>query len=403
MKKIIHLLLVFSCISANAQLGCTDAAANNYNPLATQNNGSCTYSPSTQVVTEIGSLLPTIPESSGIIYDNGFIYTHGDSGNPSKFYKNDASTGALLQTIDITNFTNDDYEDITSDVDNIYIGDFGNNNGVRTNLRILKVSKSQFISSTGATVNVTAEAIYFSYADQTSFVSNQLNNFDCESMISVGNFLYLFTKNRGDGQTKVYKLSKDPGTYSLSVHSTYNVAGLLTGADYNPTTNEVALIGYLPPNAKNSFLYYLNSFTSDQFFSGNVRRVEIGNATNAWQTEGICYKNANELFISCETTTFSDAKLFVTNKNSNSLTKNDLIKNENLKIYPNPTSENLYINSENEIKSIEVLSIDGKLVYSNSSINQKDFELKKLSNLKGYYLMKISTDNSIITRKILFQ
>lgn len=315
MKKIINLLLVFSYLSVNAQMGCTDANANNFNPLAKQNNGSCTYNPSTQVVTEIGSLLPTVPESSGITYENGFIYTHGDSGNPSTFYKNDASTGALLQTINITNFTNNDWEEITSDENYFYIGDFGNNNGARTNLRVLRVSKSQFINNLTSNVDVTAEAIYFSYADQTSFAVNPLNNFDCESMISVGNFLYLFTKNRGDGQTKVYKLSKKPGTYVLSIHSTYNVGGLLTAADYNTTSNEIVLLGYLLPNFKNSFLYYLKDFSTDQFFSGNVRRVEIGNAINTWQTEGISYKNANEIFISCETKTFSDAKLFLTNKN----------------------------------------------------------------------------------------
>lgn len=89
-------------------MGCTDSNVNNFNPLATQNNGSCTYSPSNQVIAEIVNLLPTIPESSGIIFYKGYIFTHGDSGNLSKFYKNDASRVALLQTIDITNFTNDD-------------------------------------------------------------------------------------------------------------------------------------------------------------------------------------------------------------------------------------------------------------------------------------------------------
>ena len=97
--------------------------------------------------------------------------------------------------------------------------------------------------------------MYFSYADQTNFASNQLNNFDCESMVSVCNLLYLIAKNHGGGQTKVYKVSKILWTYSLNVISTYNVLGLLTVADYNHTTNEIGLIGYLPPNLKNSFNY----------------------------------------------------------------------------------------------------------------------------------------------------
>ncbi len=402
MKKLYLNLIILFSISANAQLGCTDINANNYNASATTNNGSCTYNASTQVVTEIGNLVPTVLESSGIIYDSGFIFTHNDSGNPSKFYKNNATTGALLQTIDITNFTNDDWEDIASDNDYIYIGDFGNNLGSRTNLRILRVSKSQFINSTASNVNVTADAINFSYADQTSFVANQLNNFDCESMISIGNFLYLFTKNRIDGQTKVYKVSKTPGTYSLTILSTYNVAGLLSGADYNAVTNEIALIGYLPPNAKSSFIYYLNDFTGDQFFSGNVRRVEIGSPNNAWQTEGICYKNSNELFISCETTTFLDAKLFLTNKNSITLGNSSFTKNESLKIYPNPSSTIFNISTNEVIKNIEITSLDGKSIFE-KTINETQFQLIKenFTKTSGCYFIKIRTENEYLTRKII--
>jgi Secretion system C-terminal sorting domain len=403
MKKLLLFFILIGFISVNAQLGCTDSNANNFNVLATQNNGSCTYSPSFQVATEIGSLFPAAPESSGIIYDDGFIYTHNDSGNPSKFYKINASNGDLIQTINITNFTNDDWEEISSDNDFIYIADTGNNLGIRTNLRVLKISKSQFINDASTNVNVTAEAINFSYADQTSFPTNQLNNFDCESMISLGNYLYLFTKNRGNGQTKIYKLSKIPDTYSLSIHSTYNVGGLLTGATINSTNNEIALIGYMPPNAINSFIYYLNDFTSDQFFSGNVRRVEIGTPSNAWQTEGICFKNANELFLSCEITNFSNAKLFLTNKSSISLGNNPfLLNNDNLKIYPNPSNDNFnFINNE-IMNSIDILTFDGKTIFK-KDIDCKEFKLSKkdFTESSGSYLIKIKTEKEIVIRKII--
>lgn len=404
MKKNVAFLFIICCISSYGQMGCTDVNANNFDSLATQNNGSCTYSLSNQTVTEIGSLLPAVPESSGIIYDSGFVYTHNDSGNASKFYKINATTGALIQTIDITNFTNDDWEDIASDANYIYIGDFGNNLGNRTNLRVLRISKSQFINSTAPNINVTAEAINFSYADQISFTSTQFNNFDCESLISIGNFLYLFTKNRADGQTKVYKLSKLPGTYSLSVQSTYNVAGLLTGADYNSNTNEVALLGYLPPNAVNSFIFYLNSFPTDQFFSGNVRRVEIGNATNAWQTEGICYKNDNEIFISCETTAFSGAKLFLTNKNSITLKNNSFEKEESLKIYPNPSTGIFNVTNNEEINEIEITTLEGKSILK-KKMNSKILQISgdEFPNSKGCYFVKIKTNQETYIRKIIVE
>ena len=403
MKNLIICFILLLFISANAQLGCTDLNANNFNISASQNNGSCTYNTSFQLTTEVGSLFPAAPESSGIIYDNGYIYTHNDSGNPSKIYKIDANNGDLIQTINITNFPNDDWEEITADNDFIYIADTGNNLGTRTNLRILKISKSQFINNISTSVDVSAEAINFSYADQTSFPSNQLNNFDCESMISLGNFLYLFTKNRGNGQTKVYKLSKIPATYSLSIHSSYNVGGLLTGATINATNNEIALVGYMPPNAINSFIYYLNDFTSDQFFSGNVRRVEIGSSANAWQTEGICYKNANELFLSCEITNFSNAKLFLTNKNSITLGNNTFINNNDvLKIYPNPSNDNFNFTNTEMMKSIDVLTFDGKTIFK-KNVNCNEFSLSKndFTEISGSYLIKIKTDKETIIRKII--
>jgi hypothetical protein len=48
--------------------------------------------------------------------------------------------GNLIRTININSANNSDWEDITQDdLNNFYIGDFGNNNNDRTNLRIYKI------------------------------------------------------------------------------------------------------------------------------------------------------------------------------------------------------------------------------------------------------------------------
>ena len=400
-KLFVTIIVVFLNVQIKAQLGCTDQIANNYSALATTNNGSCTYNTSYQIPVEVANIAAIVPESSGAIYDNGFIYTHGDSGSDSKIFKIDAISGALIQTINVSNFTNVDWEEITVDANNLYIGDFGNNLGTRTNLKVLKVSKSQFINNNSTTVNVIAEAINFSYADQTNFTASQLNNFDCEAMVSIGNFIYLFTKNRVDGQTKVYKLSKTVGTYSLAVNETYNVAGLITGATYNQNTNELALLGYLPPNGNSSFIYYLNDFNSDLFFSGNIRRVEIGNSANAFQTEAICFKNNNELFITCETTTFSDAKLFLLNKNNITLTNKDFLTSNNVALYPNPVTDDLHFESNSEIKNIIIFTSEGKKILEKNMF-QKSFTLQKsFFKQSGYYLIQISSGDNISSKKII--
>lgn len=267
-------------------------------------------------VTELGSMWSFAPESSGVVLSDGFIYTHNDSGNSSVFFKVNPADGTLVQMIKVSNFSNVDWEDITVDDDFVYIGDFGNNDGIRKDLKVLKISKSQFKNFTDKLVYVTAEAIEFSYTEQTSFISTSTHNFDCETLISKGDSLYIFTKDRGDNATRVYKLSKTPGQYALTAIGSYNVNGLLTGGDYNAQTNEVVLIGYSASGHKNSFVYLLSNFTNDAFFGGKVVQKIIGNATNDWQTEGIAFGSTDgkKLFLSCETTAFAKSELYATDK-----------------------------------------------------------------------------------------
>jgi hypothetical protein len=273
----------------NAQSGCTDSQASNYNSSATNNDGSCIY-PTTTLTSNLKVNIPSVSENSGIEWINGNLYTFGDSGNPPSIFKLDTVTGNIKQTIRLTNYDNTDWEDITVDADYLYIGDFGNNDGLRKDLRILKIPKSQFINDTNAKVSLTAEAINFSYADQSSFEKDKNTNFDCEAFISCGDSLYLFTKNRGDFKTRVYSLPKIQGTYKVSPYTNYNVNGKITGADYNAKTKEVILVGYMN-GSKSSFIWYLNDFKGTNFFSGNKRRLEMGNSNTAWQTEGIAFYN----------------------------------------------------------------------------------------------------------------
>ncbi|MEI8136376.1 MAG: T9SS type A sorting domain-containing protein [Bacteroidota bacterium] len=402
MKLILQFTFIFciSCSHIFSQSGCTDQSANNYNSLATSNDGSCTYNVTTESVNPKGSIVTNVTESSGLVFTNGVIWTHNDSGNPSNIFKIDTANGNVLQTVAITNFPNIDWEDITADSNYIYVGDFGNNNGTRTDLKVLKISKSQ-LTSTLTSLTATAQAINFSYSDQTSFASNSNTNYDCESVISIGNFLYLFTKNRGDLQTRVYKLSKTPGTYTTSPYTSFNVNGKITGADYNKQTNEIALIGYMA-SSKNSFFWFLNDFTGDLFFSGNKRRIEIGNSSNDWQTEGVTFAANNELFLSCETS-YTPATLYNTYKSNNNYVGIKETKNQtsSLKIFPNPTTEIFEVESDDIIKEIEISTLEGKILLS-KKIEQNHTTIKStdFTNINGCYALKIKTQKKVLFHKI---
>jgi hypothetical protein len=309
MKHVVLLVgLFFSFVTLKAQSGCTDPRAQNFNPSATTNDGSCTYAAtSVSLSNSVPLAAPLLNESSGLIYTDGVLWTHNDSGNQPAIYKINPSTGAILQTVNVTNATNMDWEDITADAQYIYVGDFGNNgNGIRTDLRVYRISKSDITTAT--VVNVTAAIIQFSYSDQVIGVSPGSNNtqFDCEAFFVKNNVLHLFSKDWVNGHTKHYALSAVPGTYVISPIGTFlDVKGLVTSADIS-SDNQVVLVGY-ENGGLNVFMYLLYDFTGTDFFSGNKRRLNLGkvvdlvnSANNRGQVEAVAFTGNGNGYISSE-------------------------------------------------------------------------------------------------------
>ena len=279
-----------------AQSGCTDANAINYDNTAEANDGSCIYKPMIVNPPLIINELPAIiQETSGLISFNDGLWTHNDSGGTPKIFKIDPETGYVVQTITISNGNNIDMEDITQDENYIYVGDFGNNYGNRDDLTIYKLNKSDIPAEESA--EVVAEIIEFSFSDQTNFTpKNRNNDYDCESVMSFGNYLYVFTKNWANQETRSYKIPKEAGEYAVDVHESFNVRGLITGADYHKEKNALVLVGYenfIP------FMWVIWDFTDDHFFWGHKKRIDFANISGA-QTEGICFIDKDNVMISCE-------------------------------------------------------------------------------------------------------
>jgi len=391
--KLILTCLSFLCLQVLfAQSGCTDIQATNFSSNAIQNDGSCIYTPSTANFLLKGDLPSSISESSGIAYFNGDILTHNDSGNNAELFIIDSSNGNLKQTIIIDNYSNTDWEDICTDADYIYVGDFGNNEGSRQDLKILKIKRSDIGSE--STIHVDAKAIHFSYADQTSYISSNTTNFDCEAFFSMGNYLYLFTKDSGDGKTRVYKISTTPSTYILSYYTEYAINGLITGAAYNAATNEVALIGY-ELDKYSSFIWILSDFEQDDFFTGNKRKFTASNF-HYWQTEGIAYDTINnKIFISSETTIFLHASLFVldhTESLATAIQPAYTISSHN--IFPNPATEHIRITNSEPITEIEIFDTMGRIIYKESvSTNDYELQLNHFDYTDGVYCIRIHGNN----------
>jgi hypothetical protein len=242
--KLFIIYSLFITVKVHAQIcGCTDRNANNYNN-ATVNDGSCIYDKTIYHPDILIDSLPAIiDETSGLIYYDGALWTHNDSDRKPEIYKFDTITGHILQTVKINNAVNIDWEDIAQDSNYIYIGDFGNNNGYRTDLKIYKILKKDITK--GKNISVNASVINFSFSDQTDFIPNHCNNnFDCEAFFFFQDSLYLFSKNWIDKKTKLYVLPCMQGNYIATLIDSFDVNGLITGADINIITNEIAFIGY---------------------------------------------------------------------------------------------------------------------------------------------------------------
>jgi hypothetical protein len=236
-------------------------------------------------------------ESSGIIFHEGFIWTINDSGGEPEIYKIDKTTGEVSQKITLFNVTNIDWEDITQDEKFVYAGDFGNNDGDRKDLKIYKIEKSKITGKKKVEVN--AEIIGFTFKDQKTFeATKRHHNFDCESLISFRDSLIVFSKNWEDGKTRMYKMPKKPGQYSLDPVTTFDADGLVTGADYNESLNKLVLIGY---KDHMPFIFLVSEFDGKTFQGKEIYRFNLFKLKDS-QAEGIAWSTGETVLFSTEQT-----------------------------------------------------------------------------------------------------
>lgn len=370
--KLINMLLGFSffiVLQSYAQIeGCTDPEATNYNAGATENDGTCMYS--YEVISPESSItLPNeLAETSGLILIDGKIFTHNDDTD-TNLYELNKITGEIEAVYAIPEVTNIDWEEITQDEDNIYIGDFGNNaNGNRIDLKILKINKVDLFNN-----EAQVEVISFTYSNQTDFTPAGGNNtdFDCEAFIAFQNNIYLFTKQWQSKETSVYMLPKTPGNYSATLQGTHNVEGLITGATFLEDKKLVVLSGY--DSSFLPFFYLFYDYNGNNFFSGNKRKVQV--STSFHQVEGITTNNGIDYFLSNEylqhptlgtipqKLNYYDLSVYLESY-LQSVADIESFKVNNVKVYPNPSTDEISIVLPQPLQNTEytVYDMTGRVI-----------------------------------------
>ncbi|MFZ1676337.1 MAG: hypothetical protein WAT91_03635 [Saprospiraceae bacterium] len=248
-------------------------------------------------LSEVVSLPKELKECSGMTQlDKNIFLGLNDGGNQPVLYAFDLKSDHDTRKIKIDSVLNHDWEELAQDDDYIYIGDTGNNSGTRQNLMIYKVRKDDVKNLN----EVVPEKIMFRYEGQTSFNDSNRHNYDCEAMVSVGDSLFFFTKNRGDLRTDVYGIPKTPGSYLARKIKSFDTQGLITGADYRSdhSGSELVMIGYNENgHVYHPFLIHFTNFSGSDFFGGLSDRITIDQEL---QGESVMFHGDHKVYISNE-------------------------------------------------------------------------------------------------------
>ncbi|KPL15739.1 MAG: hypothetical protein AMS26_06830 [Bacteroides sp. SM23_62] len=331
-----------------------------------------------QQIIFVTTLQDPVKETSGLIYLNQKLITHNDSGGEPALYEIDSISGNLIRTVFVSNATNIDWEDICYDSTYIYIADFGNNNGSRTDLKIYRLPISNYFMTDNDTVTV--DTIHFNYSKQQDFTPSPFTtNYDAEALISYKDSLYIFTKNWGNHWTNIYALPKIPGTYQIEKLDSINSQGVVTGASYNSITNTILLTGY---TFASPFIIEICDFSDTEFSSGSIRRYLLEpKPGSSFQIESITSVNQNQYYLTAEESVSGNAALYRL-KTDNGLNL-ESIEEVTGHIYPNPTSNVVHV-KYNDLSIVEIYDLHGTL--QKASINEQIY-ITDLS--EGVYIIII--------------
>ncbi|MDP1727006.1 MAG: T9SS type A sorting domain-containing protein [Bacteroidota bacterium] len=340
---------------------------------------------------KICDLPADLAETSGLttIGINQFL-SHTDSGNEPKVMVFD-SLGVIKRKIKLYNATNIDWEDLTKDKNgNIYVGDFGNNNSDRNNLRIYIIPDPKTITKDSTPAGI----LSFTYSDQKAFPpAAAYQNYDMEAFFWFNDSLYLFSKNRTtpyNGYTKCYQMPARTGVLTAKlIDSFYTGNGTylnysVTGAAINSTGNKVVLLGY-------DKCWIFSGFTGRNFFKGKVTTYPFNSLT---QKEAVYFESDLKLMITQENSIFGNAGMFRVNLPLQTGLMNNISSQYEIEAYPNPVEETMQLlirtKSANIVMDIMLFDTAGKKVKTWELLSNTMHELDLHEFASGTYFIKLT-------------
>lgn len=239
---------------------------------------------------QVAVLDDSLKESSGLNFYKDKLYTFNDSGNTSELFQINPKTGKIKKKLE-TNLQNIDWESLTNDGENLYVGDFGNNAGSRKDLKIYKIPFRDSL------ILDSIKTISFYYPEQNDFIPKNLNNnFDGEAMIYLNGKIHVFTKEWNAKATTHYTINPEDFTKQaakkVEIFKTNFV--VTDSAIFN---EKLYLVGYT--KTARVYLEIFNKSENDTFFSKQSKKYYLGSAFSISQIEGIAV-DKNGIYFSGE-------------------------------------------------------------------------------------------------------
>lgn len=369
-------------------------------------------------ITIVEELPDEIEETSGLIFHNGKLWTHNDSGGEPILYSIDTATGEVLERKTIVGVTNEDWEDIAKDENYLYIGNVG---AMSSNLQILRINIGDLDNPELDAIQPTVISFTYGNDDYPEENFDATNTrFDCETLIAKDDTIFLFSKNWVDHKTYLYAIPNNTEvTHTVTPIDTLELTYLVCGADYDRSTNTIALVGYTYntsgsiPESK-PYLTIMRNFEGNKFFEGDIESIEMpatptdNNMIMFNQTEGIAFRDSVRLWVSNEK--FTQSIITIKPKlrqykisapsviNNCEEPDNDASK---ISIYPNPATESLQIEINGAEYTYSIGTLSGALAIESNKQNEGKTEIDISALAKGTYTIAISTNETKRTFKFI--
>ena len=227
-----------------------------------------------------------------------------------------------------------------------------------------------------------------------------------QSAVTVNNpgYFYSFAKVASSGTSLnytscVYATKLTDTTFNLGISENNNTTNaVFTTTPLNTNTSYFIVISYDIDNAVSSM--WINPVVNGTQPSTTFVTNETATSTrtdltmvrlNLDQNAKTATTNLDEIRIG---NTWND----VVPSTTASLTTNALA---DIKLYPNPVKNTLFVDSKVTIDSVSIFSVDGKVVLNQNAIINNTIDVSYLSS--GIYVVKLNSNENVLTKKIIIE